>query len=81
MAPGRLQEPQRFVTTEATHSALVGHTQLDKLRDVSAEQLLVDGVLQRRAENPQDVTDGACRQHRIAAVGLRFAGRARWRAL
>jgi hypothetical protein len=44
-----LQEAKRFFTGEAAHPSLIRHPQLDEPRNVSAEQFLVDGVLQRCA--------------------------------
>ncbi len=47
MARCGLKEADGFVTAEAAHPALIGYPQLDQSGHVSAEQFLVDGVLQR----------------------------------
>jgi hypothetical protein len=47
----RIEEAERLVTGEASHSPFVRHAELHQSGHIPAEQLLVDGVLQRCSQD------------------------------
>jgi hypothetical protein len=63
----RFEEAERFIMGEASHSSFVCHAQLHESGHIPAEQLLVDGVLQRCSQYSQDVPDRASRQNGVTA--------------
>jgi hypothetical protein len=72
-----LKEPHCFLVREASNLAIVGDPQLHEPRNISAQQFLVDGVLQCGAQNSQYVANRAGGQDGLAAARI-GSGAASW---